>query len=256
MFRALRGRGLRGRAISSSSSPPRTPPTHEYYSFVTADWARKWPAEEIWVGAETRLTVSELDVVTGAFSYTGRYIAEELLGRGRRVRTLTRRPPDPSHPLAASVEAAPFVFDDSLVATSARRGHALQHVLGSLRARRGDFRRGRCEPATALRGGGASGRPARRARERREPEPGIAVPLLPRKGADRGRLAVGRRVARDRAADARLRPGTSSSTTSPGALRHVPVFLVPGDGQGRGAARVGPGHRVDLRRGGRARRRT
>jgi SAM-dependent methyltransferase len=22
--------------------------THEYYSFVTADWARKWPAEEIW----------------------------------------------------------------------------------------------------------------------------------------------------------------------------------------------------------------
>ncbi len=23
--------------------------THEYYSFVTAEWARKWPAEEIWV---------------------------------------------------------------------------------------------------------------------------------------------------------------------------------------------------------------
>jgi SAM-dependent methyltransferase len=23
--------------------------THEYYSFVTADWARKWPVEEIWV---------------------------------------------------------------------------------------------------------------------------------------------------------------------------------------------------------------
>ena len=22
--------------------------THEYYDFVTADWARKWPAEEIW----------------------------------------------------------------------------------------------------------------------------------------------------------------------------------------------------------------
>ncbi len=22
--------------------------THEYYAFVTADWARKWPAEEIW----------------------------------------------------------------------------------------------------------------------------------------------------------------------------------------------------------------
>jgi uncharacterized protein YbjT (DUF2867 family) len=33
-----------------------------------------------------------LDVVTGAFSYTGRHIAEELIARGRRVRTLTRRP--------------------------------------------------------------------------------------------------------------------------------------------------------------------
>lgn len=57
--------------------------------------------------------MAELDVVTGAFSYTGRHIAEALLARGRRVRTLTRRP-DPSHPLAARVDAAPFVFDDSL----------------------------------------------------------------------------------------------------------------------------------------------
>ncbi len=59
--------------------------------------------------------MAELDVVTGAFSYTGRHIAEELLARGRRVRTLTRRPPDPSHPLVDRVEVAPFVFDDSLV---------------------------------------------------------------------------------------------------------------------------------------------
>ena len=22
--------------------------THEYYAFVTAEWARKWPVEEIW----------------------------------------------------------------------------------------------------------------------------------------------------------------------------------------------------------------
>jgi uncharacterized protein YbjT (DUF2867 family) len=56
-----------------------------------------------------------LDVVTGAFSYTGRHIAEALLGRGRSVRTLTRRPAPPGHPLAETVEARPFVFDDSLV---------------------------------------------------------------------------------------------------------------------------------------------
>jgi NADH dehydrogenase len=58
--------------------------------------------------------VAELDVVTGAFSYTGRHITEALLARGRRVRTLTRRP-DPSHPLAAQIEVAPFAFDESLV---------------------------------------------------------------------------------------------------------------------------------------------
>jgi uncharacterized protein YbjT (DUF2867 family) len=35
---------------------------------------------------------SEFDVVTGAFSYTGSYIAERLVQEGRVVRTLTRRP--------------------------------------------------------------------------------------------------------------------------------------------------------------------
>ena len=28
---------------------PSTARTHEYYGFVSAEWARKWPAEEIWV---------------------------------------------------------------------------------------------------------------------------------------------------------------------------------------------------------------
>ena len=56
----------------------------------------------------------ELDVVTGAFSYTGRYIAEALLERGRRVRTLTRRE-GPEHPLFGRVESAPLAFDDRLV---------------------------------------------------------------------------------------------------------------------------------------------
>jgi ubiquinone/menaquinone biosynthesis C-methylase UbiE len=27
--------------------------THEYYSFVTAEWARKWPVEEIWAARKT-----------------------------------------------------------------------------------------------------------------------------------------------------------------------------------------------------------
>ncbi len=34
----------------------------------------------------------DLAVVTGAFSYTGRYVARRLLDQGVRVRTLTRSP--------------------------------------------------------------------------------------------------------------------------------------------------------------------
>jgi uncharacterized protein YbjT (DUF2867 family) len=58
--------------------------------------------------------LAELDVVTGAFSYTGRWIAEALLERGRRVRTLTRKDA-PAHPLAGRVETAPLRFDEALV---------------------------------------------------------------------------------------------------------------------------------------------
>ena len=28
---------------------------HEYYGFVTADWARRWPAEEIWIATKAPL---------------------------------------------------------------------------------------------------------------------------------------------------------------------------------------------------------
>jgi NADH dehydrogenase len=52
-----------------------------------------------------------LDLVTGAFSYSGARIAARLLESGRRVRTLTFHPERP-HRLAARVEALPYRFDD------------------------------------------------------------------------------------------------------------------------------------------------
>ncbi len=51
-----------------------------------------------------------LDVVTGAFSYTGSYIASRLLAAGRKVRTLTAHPRH-EHPLAGRLEVAPYRFD-------------------------------------------------------------------------------------------------------------------------------------------------
>ncbi len=52
----------------------------------------------------------ELNVVTGAFSYTGKYITQRLLSMGKRVRTLTGHP-DRENPFGDQVAAFPFNFD-------------------------------------------------------------------------------------------------------------------------------------------------
>lgn len=64
---------------------------------------------------------SDFDVVTGAFSYSGRAIAARLLESGRRVRTLTRHA-DPTGELAGRVEAVPFRFDDPAALANSLRG--------------------------------------------------------------------------------------------------------------------------------------
>ena len=56
--------------------------------------------------------MTPLDVVTGASSYTGGYIAEALLREGREVRSLSRRPPGEGHPLAGRVQFSPLRFAD------------------------------------------------------------------------------------------------------------------------------------------------
>lgn len=47
MFRALADAGFVVENLVELYASPDAE-THEYYSFVTADWARKWPVEEIW----------------------------------------------------------------------------------------------------------------------------------------------------------------------------------------------------------------
>ena len=49
------------------------------------------------------------DVVTGAFSYTGRAIAARLLADGRKVRTISRSGPAPGDP---DIPWSPLRFDD------------------------------------------------------------------------------------------------------------------------------------------------
>ena len=60
------------------------------------------------------LTHPDQAVVTGAFGYTGRYVALRLLDHGVGVRTLTRNPesPDREDPFAGLVKAQPLDFSD------------------------------------------------------------------------------------------------------------------------------------------------
>lgn len=61
---------------------------------------------------------TQFDVVTGAFSYTGKAIAARLLEQGRTVRTLTQR----TAPEGSPIEAFPFNFDRPEVLTETLRG--------------------------------------------------------------------------------------------------------------------------------------
>lgn len=55
--------------------------------------------------------MTQLHIVTGAFGYTGKYIAARLLKEGVRVRTLTNSL-NRANPFGGQVEAMPYSFDD------------------------------------------------------------------------------------------------------------------------------------------------
>jgi len=63
----------------------------------------------------------ELHIVTGAFGYSGKYIARRLLQLGHRVRTLTNSC-NRVNPFGNQVEALPFNFGDSKSLTESLRG--------------------------------------------------------------------------------------------------------------------------------------
>jgi NADH dehydrogenase len=56
-------------------------------------------------------SLPELDVVTGAFGYTGKYITQRLLNAGRRVRTITGHPRR-ENSFGAAVDVAPMDFSN------------------------------------------------------------------------------------------------------------------------------------------------
>ena len=67
------------------------------------------------------MTDSSISVVTGAFGYTGKYIAQRLLDEGATVRTLTRSPVTAS-PFADRIERYPLDFANIGQLTESLRG--------------------------------------------------------------------------------------------------------------------------------------
>lgn len=65
----------------------------------------------------------DLHVVTGAFGFSGRYIARRLLSEGLRVRTLTNKPAN-GDPLASRIEVRSLRFDDRTALVESLRGAA------------------------------------------------------------------------------------------------------------------------------------
>ena len=57
------------------------------------------------------MKIPELNIVPGAFSYTGKYNTSLLLSMGKRVRTLTGHP-NRQNPFGNQVSVAPFNFDN------------------------------------------------------------------------------------------------------------------------------------------------
>jgi NADH dehydrogenase len=169
-----------------------------------------------------------LDVVTGAFSFTGRHIAEQLLARGRSVRTLTRKL-DPSHPLASRIETAPLAFDDRLLESLS----GADMLFNTYWVR---FERGETTFARAVENTRRLFEAAKTAGVRRvvhvsvaNPDPASPFPYFRGKAQTEEALrAVG-------ISHAVVRPtlvfGPEDILVNNIAwgLRHVPVFLVPGD---------------------------
>lgn len=174
----------------------------------------------------------ELHVVTGAFGYSGSWIARRLLDRGHRVRTLTGHPDRP-HSLRDRVSAHPFRFGDPSAMAEPMDGAAALHNTYWIRFERGGrtFRR-------AVRHSRALFEAARGAGVERvvhvsitHPDPDSPFPYF------RGKAQVEEALAASGLPHSVLRPALLFGgddvllNNIAWMVRRFPVFPVPGDGR-------------------------
>ena len=177
-----------------------------------------------------------LHVVTGAFSYTGRYVAERLLADGERVCTLSRRGPPAGHPLAGRVEVAPLRMDDPGRLADSLRGASTLFNTYWIRFRHGD-----ATFEQAIENSDRLFRAAIAAGIERIVHISVSNPSEQSPYAYfRGKATVERRLAALPISSAVIRPTLVFGgreeiliNNMSWCLRHLPVYLIPGDGSYR-----------------------
>jgi NADH dehydrogenase len=177
--------------------------------------------------------MATVDVVTGAFSYSGRFIAARLLERGRDVRTLTNHP-KPTDPLAARIPTYPLNFEDSDGLVAALTGADTFYNTYWVRAPHGSLTH-----AVAVDNTKRLIEAARRAGVRRIVQTSIANPTASSSSYYRGKAALEEAVRSSGLPYALVRPtllfgeGDVLINNIAWLLRHLPVFAIPGDGRYR-----------------------
>jgi len=171
--------------------------------------------------------------VTGAFSYSGRFVAQQLLERGRGVRTLTNHP-RLDHPLATRIPSHPLDFSDDTALIAALTGADTLYNNYWVRAPHGSVTHG-----VAVENTRRLIEAARRAGVRRIVQTSIANPTASTSSYYRGKAALEDAVRASGLSYAIVRPtllfgeGDVLINNIAWLLRHLPVFAIPGDGRYR-----------------------
>src|ERR1700694_1549745 len=177
--------------------------------------------------------MSTTDVVTGAFSYSGRFIAVLLLERGRDVRTLTNHP-RPDDPLASRIPTYPLDFSDASALVTALRGTDTLYNTYWVRAPHGSLTH-----SVAVENTRRLINAARRASVRRIVQTSKTNPTASTRSYYRGKAALEDAVRSSGLSYAIVRPtllfgeGDVLINNIGWLLRHLPVFATPGAGRYR-----------------------
>jgi nucleoside-diphosphate-sugar epimerase len=171
-------------------------------------------------------------VVTGAFGYSGRYIAGRLLAMGARVRTLTNST-GRQNPFGERVEAFPFHFDQPDLLTASLEGADVLYNTYWVRFDYGDFNHSQAVKNTLALFEAARKAGVRRVVHVSITNPSIDSPLL----YFRGKAELEQALIGSGLSYAILRPAVLFGREDilinniAWALRHLPAFGVFGDGQ-------------------------